>query len=384
MARRPGARVTETELADLDAFYGGTMRPDVAVYTLAHTERLLPVRTVRAGPVASDLPRSARNLTDLQIDSGGVRYDLPDYLALNRVAGLLVLKDGAIVLEDYELGFGREHRWASASMAKSVTSTLVGVALAEGAIRSLEARVAALLPELAGSAYDGVTLKHLLWMCTGVAWDETYTDPHSDRRRLLAVQKTRSAGGVLAFMARRTRAAPPATVFNYNTGETYLLGLALERAVGEPLAEYLSRKIWLPAGMEREATWWLESENGAGLGGSGLSATLRDYARFGLLVSREARLAGAELVPAGWFDLAGAPQRLLAQRVDYGFQWWPVSAPAEAGGGAFAARGIYGQRLYVHRAAQLVVAVLCARSKPAEREIVVDDAFFAAVYRALA
>jgi CubicO group peptidase (beta-lactamase class C family) len=189
---------------------------------------------------------------------------------------------------------------------------------------------------------------------------------------------------VLAFWAGLPRAAPPATVFNYNTGETYLLGLALERALGEPLAEYLSRKIWLPAGMEREATWWLESENGAGLGGSGLSATLRDYARFGLLVSREARLAGGELVPAGWFDVAGAPQRLGTQRVDYGYQWWPVTAPPAAGGGAFAARGIYGQRLYVHRAAQLVVAVLCARSKPAEREIVVDDAFYAAVYRALA
>jgi CubicO group peptidase (beta-lactamase class C family) len=374
--------VIATELPDLDAFYGGTMRPDVAVYALAHTERLLPTRSVAPAQSPRVLARSRRALPALTIESAGRRYDLADYLALNRVAGLLVLWDGEVVLEDYELGFGPDERWASASMAKSVTSTLVGAAIEDGAIAGVSLPVTKLLPELAGGAYEGVTLEHLLRMCSGVGWDETYTDPRSDRRRLLDVQKTCRPGGVIAFMAGLKRAHPPAAVFNYNTGETYLIGMALERAIGEPLAANLARRIWGPAGMEREASWWTESEDGAGVGGSGLAASLRDYGRFGLFVAQGARVEDRPIVPKGWFAVAGAAQTLSdGSRVDYGYQWWAI--PRGTPGGGFLAHGIYGQRLYISADARLVVAVLSARSKPMEHEIVEDNAFYASLVRAL-
>jgi CubicO group peptidase (beta-lactamase class C family) len=372
-------------IADLQQLYDGRMLPDVAVATLSHTERLLPVGIVQRGGPARLLPRRARPFPDIHFEDHGRRFDLHDYLASNRVAGLLVIKNGEIALEDYELGIGPDTRWASFSMAKSVASTLVGAALVDGLIVSLDDPVVRYVPALRGGAYEGVTIRQVMTMSSGVRWDETYTDPHSDRRKVLELQIAGKDGDVLRYMASLSRAAAPGTIWNYSTGETYVLGAVLAGATHKPLTQYLSEKIWSRAGMDQDASWWLDGPHGLAWGGGGIAATLRDYGRFGVLAADQGRLDGRLIVPAGWFAEAGVSHVIGGKSVDYGYLWWipPQTDPIHAG--AFEAIGIFGQYLYVNPRERLVIVVLSARSKPtrAARFDLDDDAFFSAVATAL-
>jgi CubicO group peptidase (beta-lactamase class C family) len=189
-----------TDIAGLRQMYDGAMLPDVEVATFAHTDRLLPVRIVHRGESARPLPKRTQPFPSIQFENQGHRYDLYDYVAINRVAGLLVLKNGEIAFEDYELGIGPDTRWASFSMAKSITSTLVGAALLDGLISSLDDAVVRYVPGLRGSAYEGVTIRQILTMSSGVRWDETYTDPKSDRRKVLDLQIARKPGEILRYI----------------------------------------------------------------------------------------------------------------------------------------------------------------------------------------
>jgi CubicO group peptidase (beta-lactamase class C family) len=371
------------EAAGARQMFDGTMRPDVAVKTFENSDKLFPVREVKPGGRVRNLPAASRPLGNVHFEAGGKQYDLFDYLALNRVVGLLVLKDGQVAYEDYELGIGPDSRWPSFSMGKSVTSTLVGAALEDGSITSLEDPVTRYVPALKGGAYDGVTVRNVIQMASGVKWDETYTDPKSDRRKLLEIQLQTKPGTILPFLSALPRAGAPGTIWNYNTGETFVVGAVLEGATHKPLATYLSEKIWSRWGMENDAKWWLESPNGMGWGGGGLEATLRDFGRFGLLVLADGVIEGKRLVPRGWFDEAGSPKQIGGKRVDYGYLWWTLPKSHPANGGAFEAIGIFGQHMYINREAKLVIVVLSARPKPTQSTVVEDAAFFAAVAKAL-
>jgi CubicO group peptidase (beta-lactamase class C family) len=375
--------VAQQDTADIRQVLDGRMLPDAEVRTFEHSEALYPSAIVARGKSVRAVPVAERQLHDIHFDSNGRHYDLFDYLAQNRVAGLLVLKDGRIVLEDYELGFDARSRWASFSMAKSVASTLIGVAMQQGLIASLDDPVGKYVPALRGSAYESVSLRNVLRMASGVRWDETYTDPNSDCRKLTDAQLRHVPGASMAYMATLKAAAPQGTVWNYNSGEANIAGAVLEAATHRPLAQYLSETLWSRLGMESDATWWTESPGGMGLSGVGLGATLRDYARFGLFVQNDGVVDGRRLVPAGWFQAAGSPQVIGGRAVDYGYLWWPVPAGDAVHAGAFEAEGIFGQRLYIHRAERLVIVVLSARPKPVSISGVSDNDFFAAVARAL-
>jgi len=362
--------------------FDGAMRPDEAVQTLANSDKLFPTREIKRGGAVRALPAAKMPLKNVRFEVNGRQYDLYDYLALNRVAGLLVLKNGEIALEDYELGAGTQTHWASFSMGKSVSSTLVGAALADGSIASLDDPVTRYVLALKNGAYDGVTVRNVIQMASGVKWDETYTDPKSDRRKLLDVQLRFKPGVILPFMSALPRAGAPGTIWNYNTGETFVVGAVLEGATHQPLAKYLTEKIWSRWGMESDAKWWLESPNGMGWGGGGISATLRDFGRFGLFVVADGVIEGKRTVPAGWFDEAGSAKDIGGKMVDYGYLWWvPKGDPVLRG--AFEAIGIFGQHMYINRRANLVIVVLSARPKPTGATVVDDDAFFAAVTKAL-
>jgi len=371
-------------IAGLQQMYDGTMLPDVAVITLSHTERLLPVRIAHRGGPARPIPRRIRPLTGVRFEDQGRNVDLYDYLSTNRVAGLLVLKDGEIVLEDYELGITPDTRWASFSMAKSIASTLVGAALLDGSISTLDDPVSRYVPALRGGAYEGVSIRQVLTMSSGVRWNETYTDPTSDRRKVLQLQLTGKPGDVLRYMSSRSRAAAPGSIWNYSTGETFVLGAVIEGATHRPLTDYLTEKIWSKAGMEHDATWWVDGPNGMVWAGTGMSATLRDYGRFGLIAADNGRLNGRSIVPDGWFNEAGVPHSIGGKSVDYGYMWWipPQSDPIQAG--AFEAVGIFGQYLYVNPRERLVIVVLSARAKPVgNTQHELDNEFFSAVATAL-
>ena len=172
----------------------GNVLPDTEVAMLSHSDKLFPVNIVfRKGPVRS-LPVAPQKLGNVHFQSGGREYDLFDYITSNRVAGLLVLKDGKIAFEDYELGTGPKTHWASFSMAKSVSCTLLAVALKQGLIKSLDEPVTRYVPALKGGVYDDVSIRNILQMASGVKWNETYTDPNSDQRRVAALRVEQKPG----------------------------------------------------------------------------------------------------------------------------------------------------------------------------------------------
>lgn len=364
--------------------YDGALLPDIQVNTFRNIDRLFPTRVVRHGPHVYPLPGAEKKLGNLAFTSDGKTFDLFDYLSLNRVSGLLVLKNGRIAFETYQLGNTERTRWMSMSVVKSMTATLIGAAIKDGHIGGLDDGVTKYLPELSGSAYDGVSVRNLLQMASGVQWNETYTDSDSDRRHMLEAQLGQRPGDILALMARLPRAAAPGNRWNYSTGETHVAGALLRAAVKMPLADYLSDRIWSRFGMESDATWWLESPGGLEVGGSGLSATLRDYARFGLFLAQDGRAGGAQILPDGWVREAGASKIIAGKTVNYGYMLWPL--PRAAGSiheGAFEAVGIFGQWIYVNPKEQVVIAAWGALPKPTGKEVVDDADFFGAVTQAL-
>lgn len=361
--------------------YDGTLTPELAVNTFRNIDRLFPTRRVPASANPLPLERASSPLPPVTFTYQAQRYDLERYLEANRVAALLVLKDGRVVLERYRFGNTERTRWMSMSIAKSITSTLVGAAIEQGTIRSLSDSVTRYVPSLRGSAYEGVTVRDVLMMASGVRWNETYSDPKSDRRRLLDAQISQVPGSALALMKSLPRAAEPGTRNNYNTGETQVVAELLRAAVGRPLATYLSERIWSRVGMEADATWWLDSPDGVEIGGSGFSATLRDYGRLGLFILGDGVARGDSILPAGWVREATTPKTLRdGTRLDYGYLWWP----GPSGGGTFMAMGIHGQYLYVNPTAHVVMVGWGARTHPTEGQVVDDWAFCDAVVGALA
>jgi len=364
--------------------YEGRLFPGMLVSTFRHGDRIFTTRTVRRGNEVHPLPRGNAPLEDLHIRSRDQDYDLFDYVSRNRIAGLLILKDGKIKLEQYEFGNDETTRWMSMSMAKSVSSVLVGAAIRDGFISGVNDPITRYLPELVGTGYEGVSIRNLLQMTSGVRWDDTHTDPASERRQMLELQIAQKPGAIMRFVAGLPRVAQPGAVWNYSTGETHIVGALVRGAVGRWLADYLSERIWARLGMEADATWWLESPQGLEVAGSGISATLRDYARFGLFMLNGGVIDGQAVLPSDWVRESGASIEVGGKRVDYGYMWWPVAGPdGSFADGAFSARGIFGQFLYINPREQVVIAVWSARSKPKGAEVITDNDFFNAVVAAL-
>ena len=365
--------------------YDGTLTPDMAVHTFRNIDRLFPTRRIAHGSTVAPLPVAAEQLSQVKFVSNGKNYDLFDFLALDRVSGLLILKDDKVVYETYQYGNTPATRWMSMSLAKSITSTLFGAALEDGLIASLDDPVTQYVPRLAGSAYDGVTIRNVLMMSSGVRWDETYTNPNSDRRALLEVQLAQKPGGTIDLMRKLRRAAPPGSTFNYSTGETQIAAEVLNGALkGKTISQYLSEKIWSRYGMEADANWWLDSPNGVEIGGSGLSAPLRDWGRFGVFIENGGVAGGEQIVPAGWTTEAGTRKTLTTGKVsNYGYFWWPVTSGQSVQDGAYAGHGIEGQGLYINPKEKVVIVLWGAQSKPSGLEVINRDDFFNAVVAAV-
>lgn len=283
-----------------------------------------------------------------------ITVDPTAYMAAQRVAGVLVIQDGRIRLERYGLGIGETDRWVSFSMTKSLTSTLVAAAIADGSIGGLNDPVVRYLPGLAGGGYDGVTLRQLLTMTSGVRWDEDYTDPDSDVARFLSEPVRDGRNPVVSFMSRLPREAEPGTRWNYSTGETNLVGTLVAAAENKPLAQLLSERIWSRAGMEADAFWALD-QGGREIGGCCVSAVLRDWGRVGLLALEDGMIGGERITPDGWFAEAGSKQADTgAPGEGYGYQWWTQDD------GVFNAYGIFGQTIRIDPERRLVIVILSA------------------------
>lgn len=364
--------------------YDGVLTPDLTASTLRNVDRLFPTRIVVPSAHPKAFQPSDKKIKQVKFTVNDRTYDLFDFLAVDRVSGMLILKDGKIAYETYQLGNTPNTRWTSMSVAKSITSTLIGVALKDGYIKSLDEPVTKYVPRLKDSAYEGVTIRDVLMMSSGTKWDETYTNPNSDRRALLKAQESQQRNAAMDVMAKLSRAVEPGTKFNYSTGETQVAGEILYGAIKRPLSDYLSEKIWKPYGMEAEAKWWLDSPDGLEIAGSGLSATLRDFARFGQFYLDNGVINGKSILPEGWMQEASTPKVLKGgTKLDYGYMWWIALTDQARADKAFMARGIFGQFIYIDPKERVVIAMTSAASKPQNLQLLPPQAFFDAVVDAL-
>lgn len=323
-----------------DLLFWSVPQRDAAFRALDRIPLLAKANRVPASGTPSPLPLGAPLALTSDVDA---------YMAGQRSAALLIVQGGQLRLERYGLGFDGAGRWTSFSVAKSFTSTLVGAAVKDGFIQSLDDKVSRYIPDLKGSAYDDVSVRQLLTMTSGVQWNEDYADPHSDVARFNNHQPEPGVEALVSYMRRLPRAAPPGTRWLYSTGETNLVGTLVQQATKKPLATYLAEKIWGPAGMEQQATW-IVSKTGQEIGGCCIQASPRDYARMGLFILNGAKLNGQSIVPDGWWAEAttkhadiGMPGR------GYGYQWWTYDD------GSYAARGIFGQGIFMDPKRQLVI-----------------------------
>jgi CubicO group peptidase (beta-lactamase class C family) len=278
--------------------------------------------------------------------SPALQADITALMKATSTAGVMVLVDGKVVHEEYGLGLGPKDRWTSFSVAKSFTSTLLGAAVKDGSIASLDDPVTKYIPGLAGSAYEGVTVRQLATMTSGVKWDENYTDPNSDVAQMNRFVVEYGPEAIVAQMKALPREAEPGAKWVYKTGETNLIGLLVENAVGMPLAEYAKSRIVDAAGFEG-GLFWMVDPRGGNIGGCCLSIRLSDYARMGQFVLE----GGDDLLPAGWFaEATDSAVDFGDSGFGYGYQWWTYPQ------GTYGAQGIFGQGITIFPDKRVVFA----------------------------
>lgn len=356
---------------DRDLLFWSEPQRDAAFRALDRLPVLAKARVVPAGGAPLPLPPGPA-LTKLSVD-------IDAYMAGQRSAALLIVHDGKLRLERYGLGFDGGGRWTSFSVAKSITSTLVGAAIKDGHIRSLDDKVSDYIAPMKGSAYDDVSIRQLLTMTSGVKWNEDYGDPKSDVARFNNHQPEEGVDALVSYLRRLPRDVPAGTRWLYSTGETNLVGILVGEATRKPLTQYLSEKIWAPAGMEQQATWIL-SRTGREISGCCIQAASRDFARFGLFILNGARVNGQSIVPDDWLGEATTERAGIGQPGrGYGYQWWTYSD------GSFAARGIFGQGIFIDPKRKLVIASNANWAGGATDRVATEarEAFYRAVQKAI-
>lgn len=304
-------------------------------------EKLVKVNDIAKGDVVYPLPQG----TPIKLTQ-----DVDAYMKAQRNAGLIIIQDGKIRLEKYALDYSKEGRWTSFSVAKSLTSTMVGAAVRDGYIKSLDDKVTVYMPDLKGSAYDDVSVRQLLTMTSGVKWNEDYTDPKSDVALFNLHKAEPGVDVTVSYMRKLPREAPAGAKWVYKTGETNLIGVLVSSATKKTLSAYLSEKVWKPFGMEQDGAWMLGS-TGHEISGCCVSASLRDYARFGVFILGGGMAGGKPVLPNDWLASATTKQADIAQPGrGYGYQWWTNDD------GSFAAQGIFGQGIFIDPKRKLVIA----------------------------
>jgi CubicO group peptidase (beta-lactamase class C family) len=349
-----------------------TWSQDDRVVGFRNTWRQYPGDVFHADPAhLQPLPRFDVPLSP-RYQVKGQSFGIEDYLREQAVTGLLVIYQGHIVYEHYARGNTEKTLWTSRSVAKSVVSILIGVAVREGRIKSVDDPITAYLPELRQTAWEGVTLRNLLQHTSGVDWNEDYTDPRSDFAQLTRCEAGVDSYACILRLIRGVGRKPgvkPGEVWSYNTGGAWLAGRVLERATGMPIARYLETRLWRRFGMESDGVWQALVPGQIDMGGHGFNATLRDWGRFGLFVAREGVLSdGTKLLPPDWlaqsrrWTTAAGSIDATNPEGQYGYQWWHLGAPpgsdaqlAITAERTMWAEGIYGQVIAVDPVDALVM-----------------------------
>lgn len=355
------------------------LNPEINSFTFRETKNVFEYRDVQHGDGVWDLPR-AGGFAPPAIQFGGQTRDYARFADDTFTNALLVLKDGKIVFEDYRNRMTPETRHIAFSMSKTITAMLVGIALERGEIASLDDPAQKYVPQLAGTGYDGVTIRQIMQMRSGVDYQERYDfgDHPSFAGRLheqaIVLNRMRFAEGAL----ETKRANPPGSAFNYSTLDTMVLGWVLEEATGETLEAQMEQRIWQPLGAEADAFWLADGPPGKGraLNGMGFNATLRDFARLGQLLLDDGKRDGTRILPEGWVKQMTTMLPTGGPMPGYGLQTWQIDNEP----GAFSAVGLAGQFIYVNPATRTVIVKL-SHYPPAEPEHVLPEtqAYFGAI-----
>ena len=280
-------------------------------------------------------------------------YTLSDYIKKFNVAGLMVVRRGNVLYENYSLGNDKDSKWISFSVTKSVTSMLLGAAIQDGFIKNINETITNYLPKLIGSHYDSVTIKNALQMSSGVKWNEDYDDPYSDVNLAAGL----NSSDLYEYLSKLERTTKPGKRFNYNTAESNLIGGVIREAINSNLSYYLEKKIWEPFGMESDAYWGLDPTFQDELGGCCIYATLKDYVRLGMFALKQGTLEdGTQVLPKKWIKDSIQPSRSMRY---YGYQWWLDGPPYKS----YRAIGIFGQLIWIDPRTQTVVAMQSAWDK---------------------
>lgn len=330
--------------------------PDVNVLTFHNMEQLFHTRVVGRSGLPWELPRRDAPL-EFEYSFEGHQLEAADFSARSYTNALLVMKHGVIVSESYFNLTDKQTQFMSWSMAKSITSALIGCALEDGLIESLDQAISHYLPELEVGAYNGVSIRQVLEMRSGVDYEERYDFENPG----IAANNHENAivQNVVRFAdaARNIeRAHPPGEVFAYKTIDTAVLGWLVERVTGESVAAYLSRRIWEPLGAESNGFFIMDGAPGEGreFTGAGFNATLRDFGRFGQMMLDGGRANGKQILPEQWVRESTAPAlNLEGPMGGYGYQWWTLPDSA-----AYMAIGLQGQYIFVDPDTQTVVVKL--------------------------
>lgn len=330
------------------------MDADLNSLTFHNMDELFTTRSVpRSGPVWP-IPRDDQPL-DFTYRYQGKEYTPEQFLDRTFTNALLIAKDGRIVSEVYRNNTNERTRFVVWSVTKSITSILIGCALQEGRIKSLDDPITRYLPELAGGGYNGVTIRQILQMRSGVDYEERYDfgNPGTAARNheYALVQNAVRFADVARTIKR---AHPPGQVWQYKTLDTAVLGWLLERVSGgSTISAYMAQRLWEPLGAESDGFFIMDGPPGVGreFNGAGFNATLRDLARIGLMMLNEGKANGHQIVPTEWVRESTRPTG--GPGPGYGYQWWTVP-----GSHAYQAIGLQGQYIYVDPDTRTVIVKL--------------------------
>ena len=329
---------------------------DYRVENFRNMDAVFPYEPVARKGDVWDLPRNERRLTETY-PFNGERQSLPAFLERSQTTGLLVLHNAQIVHEAYYLGADENARFASWSVAKSVLSALVGIAVGDGLIEDIEAPIETFAPELEGTAYGAVPLIDVLTMSSGIGFDEDYDSLMSDVNQLFIGFATGTT--LVETLADQEAIRTPGIYNEYISSDSIALGLALEGATGTTIDAFLEERLWGPMGAEADA-YWNTGRNGEVLPLCCLNATLRDYGRFGQLYLQGGARDGVQIIPAEWINDTITPEGPHLQPGEnphsfwtfgYGYHWWIPENPQ----GDYLAIGIWGQYIYIHPRHQIVI-----------------------------
>jgi CubicO group peptidase (beta-lactamase class C family) len=353
---------------------------DINTLTFRSIDQMFDTRRVDTAGKVSALAEAPAAL-DFSYEFEGQSIPAADFAERTFTNAIIILRDDRIVFEKYCNNTSPETHFLSMSMAKSITATLIGMAIDDQAITSVNDPIVKYLPELEGTGYDGVTIRQALLMRSGADWNERYDfgkESPMSKLHNAAIVENRIRFTEPALHIKR--AHPPGEFFNYSTVETGVLGWVLERAVKRPLPDYMADRWWKRAGMQSYGFWLADGPPGVGraVNGMGFNAVLRDYARFGLMILHEGKINGQQLVSSAWVREATRPQGTEpvapGSTRGYQYQWWTFTDSE-----AFSAIGLQGQFTYIDPSTRTVIVKVSYFPPGEARADAETEAFFRAV-----